>query len=487
MLSCFFRNRVFLFLWAAVTGFLFAIVWKQYEQTIHETLTYYRITPSGFNYQWAYRTWLTSQGLRSTLRKSSLDETSPQPIRNDVSEDRWLAQRVSVLCIVLSKRVKQARAVKNTWAKHCNSVSFFGEFGDSTIPVNRIKAKDGWHLLCEALRKVWKSHGNEGKSGKQINWILVASDRTYAIVENLRYMVAGLDWNESFYLGHTLRDYDGQYNVHDAGYALSWGAMTVLGDLFAHSESCSEPDFWRDGDRTLGQVLQQAGINCRDTRDVWEKSRFLPYNLEKLLIPGSISVFSNYWRQSSFLSPEGSGCCSDFVITLSDVSGDKMYMLEYIVYHLKPVSNHWPISIGTAAGSRQQQSAAPKIGTTTTRKPQPIGKAFIADISTGQKKKNVKAVVHQPPSNLPSQKDEPEIEVIVGKEVVRPPVNDDGKVGMISNGHMNKVGEMIGQNDIEDFADGMKRADLALERDGETAIDSKKNRVLKDDFGSNHV
>lgn len=297
MLSWLFRNRVFLFVWATITGFLFALVWKQYEQAIHQTLTYYRITPSSFDYEWAYRSWLSSQGLHSisSHRKSAIESKTKD---NSVREDEWLLKQVPVLCVILTKKLKQSKAIKNTWAKHCNKALFYGSYNDDSIPVNKINAKDSWHFLCEVLSKVWMGYEDEFK------WVLIAGDYTYAVVENLRYMIAGLDSNESYYLGHVFRNYNDQYNVEDAGYVLSWPALKVFHEKFPNINSCVKSEYWQNGDWTLGNVLETHGIKPRDTRDIMERARFLPFNLEKLLIPGGISVFSRYWRESVFLSPE---------------------------------------------------------------------------------------------------------------------------------------------------------------------------------------
>ncbi|GAB6030547.1 hypothetical protein CHUAL_007412 [Chamberlinius hualienensis] len=304
MLSWLFRNRVFLFIWAAITGFLFALVWKQYEQTIHETLTYYRIVPSNFDYQTAYRFWLSSLGYRSvpTPNNITLDKTLKQNITkiNYIQESAWLSEKVPVFCVVITKKLSQAKAVKNTWSKHCNRALFYGPFNDAAIPVNKMPAKDSWVVLCEILLKVWKGYHEDFK------WILVTGDRTYAIVENLRYMVASLDYNQSYYLGHAYHDYDGQYNIDDAGYVLSWQVMQTLFTKFPDQQACARFEYWQGGGRTLGKVLEETGIKPKDTRDIMERSRFLSFGLNKLLIPGGISVFSRYWRDSVFLSPEAS-------------------------------------------------------------------------------------------------------------------------------------------------------------------------------------
>lgn len=455
MLSWLFRNRIFLFLWATITGCLFALVWKQYEQTIHRTLTYYRITPSSFDYQWYYKLWLENEGLRSLpIVRANVSESS----KSQVIEDKWLMEKVPVYCIILAKAAKHTKAVKNTWTRHCNRALFYGSFSDDTIPVNKIASKDGWSFLCQVLVNVWEGYRDDFK------WVLISGDKTYAIIENLRYMIAGLDSNDPHYLGHAFRDYDGQYNVEDAGYALSRATLAAFYKQFPNVEACSRIKPWQGSDRTLGKFLEEIGIRPRDTRDIKERSRFLPFNIEKLLIPGAISVFSRYWRDSVFLSPEGASCCSDFVVTFSDIPPNKMYMMEYIIYHLKPMSSTWPPvdDVGPPTNS-DLSTTAPVI----TGKPKAVGKALVSEITAKKKdkitdKENAK-YKYVKTRDVPSLTKSTTTVAKASEPVVsRSRDVDNVKAGIkpqISNGHTNHDGFYDNGIDMNLYDDAFKDAE----------------------------
>ena len=62
--------------------------------------------------------------------------------------------------------------------------------------------------------------------------------------------------------------------------------------------------------------------------------------MRKLLVPGGVSSFERYWRDSFFgTSPDGPQCCSNFAITFAGVlSKSKMYQQDYFHHHLRPFS-----------------------------------------------------------------------------------------------------------------------------------------------------
>ena len=56
-----------------------------------------------------------------------------------------------------------------------------------------------------------------------------------------------------------------------------------------------------------------------------------------MLIPGAISMFDRYWRDSLYLSPDGPKCCSNHAVTFHGIlSHSKMYQLEYLFHRLRP-------------------------------------------------------------------------------------------------------------------------------------------------------
>lgn len=70
---------------------------------------------------------------------------------------------------------------------------------DSEIPVVRLPARSAWGLLCRALLEVSEAGPD------QPDWVLITTEDTFALPENLRYYVAPLNASEPHYLGHAMK------------------------------------------------------------------------------------------------------------------------------------------------------------------------------------------------------------------------------------------------------------------------------------------
>ncbi len=193
--------------------------------------------------------------------------------------------------------------------------------------------RSSFDLLCRSLHKIRDDLPTD------LQWLLVASDNTFVLVENLRFFVAPLSASDLHYLGHAMTFWAQVYNWGDAGYVLSRGTIDRLLDgKFPDSQSCGGGGrFWKNGDWHLGKHLAGLGVHPTDTRDHLGRGRFNGYTFKKMLIPGAISVFERYWRDSLYLSPDGPKCCSNYAVTFHGIlSNSKMYQLEYLFHRLRP-------------------------------------------------------------------------------------------------------------------------------------------------------
>ena len=111
-----------------------------------------------------------------------------------------------------------AKAIKETWGKRCNKVFFYtAEEGKPLIPVIRTPSKSAFGLLCDSIRNIVEE--------EDFQWLLVTTETTFALPENLRYMliqsllsglhafhsklnrpyVAPLNSSKPYYLGHAMK------------------------------------------------------------------------------------------------------------------------------------------------------------------------------------------------------------------------------------------------------------------------------------------
>ncbi|XP_066997955.1 glycoprotein-N-acetylgalactosamine 3-beta-galactosyltransferase 1 [Anabrus simplex] len=274
-----------------------------------------------------YENWVSMMGLMRF--KLDDDEFVYGETRRE-TESNYLLGKISVICAVYVRKVKNAVAINNTWGKRCNEIVYFSLHKEDSFPVIHFKANNSFHYLCDSIRYIWKEYM------KILQWILFVPDDLFVIPENLRYYVAPLDHTIPYYMGHPSTFWGQVYNMGQAGYVLSRGAMEALQSTFNSTGKCRDGGkYWKNEDFYLGKHLGDLGISPRDTRDQHGRSRFHGYNFNQLLFPGRLSMLSSYWKRSVYPVIEGLGCCSDRSITFHGIEPDKMYLYDYLLNHLR--------------------------------------------------------------------------------------------------------------------------------------------------------
>lgn len=85
-----------------------------------------------------------------------------------------------------------------------------------------------------------------------------------------------------------------------------------------------------------GQHLESLNVHPSDTRDRKLRGIFHGYSLQILM--WGIARPTNYWTKA--LYPIGTaGCCSPMSVTFSVSEADKLYTLNYLLYHLRVHQN----------------------------------------------------------------------------------------------------------------------------------------------------
>lgn len=85
-----------------------------------------------------------------------------------------------------------------------------------------------------------------------------------------------------------------------------------------------------------GNCLQNVNVTAGNSRDFEHRERFLPFEPETHLIPGNLPKDMWYWSFEYYKPGMGFNCCSDHAVSFHYESPNQMYVLDFLIYHLRP-------------------------------------------------------------------------------------------------------------------------------------------------------
>ncbi|XP_050738122.1 glycoprotein-N-acetylgalactosamine 3-beta-galactosyltransferase 1-like isoform X2 [Eriocheir sinensis] len=269
---------------------------------------------------------------------------SPTPPKSPRTADE---EEVRIVCWAVTApkyHETRSRAVKETWARHCDQHFFVSTKPDTylgTLVVN--VTENYWMLWGKTRAAIRHAYENYREAGQ---WFIKADDDTFVIVENLKNMLKLYDHRKPLYFGNKfqMKNISQGFMGGGAGYVLSRAAVKLLVEKgFPNKTACHPGPKGRE-DVELGKCLEAVGVVAGDSRDHLGRDRFMSFTPDLLQERGALSRVGHswFWTLVYYPTSEGPLCCSDTAVTFHYVSPAMMRALYYLVYVLRLARPHDP-------------------------------------------------------------------------------------------------------------------------------------------------
>ena len=211
----------------------------------------------------------------------------------------------------------KVRAMRETWAPHCDGFVAFSTRTDPRIPALAIKHEgpESYNNMWQKVRAIWRFIGAHYLNN--FDYFILGQDDTLIIPENLRVYLKGLNQSPDTDLFAGRRFHypgDVYFNDAGAGYVLSRGTLRKLYQTGLDHVDCSIHVQTLRADINIAKCLRKGlGISLTDTRDSQGRERFHPFQPGQHLTwahpkPGKYDWYEDYNKDWGLKT--GLECCA---------------------------------------------------------------------------------------------------------------------------------------------------------------------------------
>lgn len=192
----------------------------------------------------------------------------------------------TIFCGVYTMEVNHAgnvRAMRETWAPHCDGFVAFSTASDPRIPAMAIEHEgpEEYDNMWQKSRAIWRYIGEHYLD--QFDYFILGGEDLLVIPDNLRAYLKSLELDpavDDLFAGRRFKGYgeNNYFNSGGAGYVLSRATARKYYETGYDHPQCNPHRHTAMEDVMIAECLRNVwGIGLTDTRDDQQRERFHPF------------------------------------------------------------------------------------------------------------------------------------------------------------------------------------------------------------------